>query len=670
MASTRRVLLVGWDSADWRLLRPLMDAAAMPHLSSLVATGVHGNLRTLQPQFSPLLWTSIATGRRASEHGVLNILVPDSNTGTHPLSRMDRSCKCLWNILTDQQRPSIVINWPATYPAEPVLGSCISDMFTRLAGTPKGLEPVAPSATYPESLSETLEELRLLPTHLTREELNFFVPDVEKLAAENDPVLARLSVVLAETLTTHGIALEQLEQQPWDLAMVRYATLDALGPQFMACHPPQLPYIPDELFERHKGVITAVCRYLDLMLGRLMELVGPDTTVILVSERGIHCDHLRPQDPEVAFRHEGSPWYREQGILAMAGPDLSSDATVQGAGLLDIAPTVLQTLGIPVGRDMPGRVLVEAFSKPPRPDDIPSHEQTSAGNEDDDGHFLSPEETTMATRRWRELGLLSDEGIQSSEVISSAGQQRNFNLAMVELDARRPKRALRYLEGLHNDMPGDDRIALHLARCRRRTGDLDGARDIFERVVDHPDQRPLEQMQLAQLNLALGDPDKALLALFRAEQAEGERPGVHCQIGETYLFMQRWDEAERAFSKALERDADHAASHRGLAATRMAQQRHVEAAESALRAVELDRNHPFSHYYLGAALAGNDQIEIAVQVFLTCLELDENHLGAHRGLTDAYEKLGYTREAGEHREKVKNLESVALMHSQLRELRR
>ena len=56
--SKKRLLLVGWDSADWKLINPLMDTGAMPTLERLVNNGTSGNLTTLEPQLSPMLWTS------------------------------------------------------------------------------------------------------------------------------------------------------------------------------------------------------------------------------------------------------------------------------------------------------------------------------------------------------------------------------------------------------------------------------------------------------------------------------------------------------------------------------------------------------------------------------------------------------------------------------------
>ena len=60
-----KVLLIGWDAADWKIINPLMDAGMMPALESLVNNGVMGNLATLDPPLSPMLWTSISTGKHA-----------------------------------------------------------------------------------------------------------------------------------------------------------------------------------------------------------------------------------------------------------------------------------------------------------------------------------------------------------------------------------------------------------------------------------------------------------------------------------------------------------------------------------------------------------------------------------------------------------------------------
>ena len=86
-----RVLLIGWDAADWKMINPLIEQGKMPNLKRLIDNGVSGNLSTLQPVLSPTLWSSIATGKRPYKHGVHGFTEPDPLTGsirpvTNPVS--------------------------------------------------------------------------------------------------------------------------------------------------------------------------------------------------------------------------------------------------------------------------------------------------------------------------------------------------------------------------------------------------------------------------------------------------------------------------------------------------------------------------------------------------------------------------------------------------------
>jgi len=70
----KRVLLIGWDAADWVFLTPLLDAGKMPNLQRLIDGGTSGRIATLQPILSPILWTSIATGKRGDKHRILSFV--------------------------------------------------------------------------------------------------------------------------------------------------------------------------------------------------------------------------------------------------------------------------------------------------------------------------------------------------------------------------------------------------------------------------------------------------------------------------------------------------------------------------------------------------------------------------------------------------------------------
>ena len=130
---TGRVLLVGWDAADWKVINPLLDRGQMPHLERFINRGVMGDIFTLRPVLSPMLWNSIATGHRAEQHGVHGFTEVDAATNTvRPVSSTTRTCKALWNFVTQCGGRAHVVNWYASHPAEPINGVSISDCFARI----------------------------------------------------------------------------------------------------------------------------------------------------------------------------------------------------------------------------------------------------------------------------------------------------------------------------------------------------------------------------------------------------------------------------------------------------------------------------------------------------------------------------------------------------------
>src|SRR5882724_11776977 len=115
---SRKVLLIGWDSADWKVAMPLVDAGKMPNIAKLIEYGICGNMATLQPVLSPMLWTSIATGKRAYKHGIHGFSEPDPvSVGIRPVTNLSRKTKAIWNILNQNGLNTITIGWWPSNPA-------------------------------------------------------------------------------------------------------------------------------------------------------------------------------------------------------------------------------------------------------------------------------------------------------------------------------------------------------------------------------------------------------------------------------------------------------------------------------------------------------------------------------------------------------------------------
>ena len=115
-----RILLVGWDGADWNIIDPLLAAGELPHLASLLDMGTRHRLRTVTPVLSPVVWTSMATGTQPEKHGIIDFLAVDPSSGARvPVTSNLRQMPAFWTLLARRELSVGVVAWWATWPAEP-----------------------------------------------------------------------------------------------------------------------------------------------------------------------------------------------------------------------------------------------------------------------------------------------------------------------------------------------------------------------------------------------------------------------------------------------------------------------------------------------------------------------------------------------------------------------
>jgi len=72
----KRVVLLGWDGATWKIITNLLAKGEMPNLRRLLEYGAVGVLQT-DLGLSPISWTTIATGKSREHHGI------GANVGDH-----------------------------------------------------------------------------------------------------------------------------------------------------------------------------------------------------------------------------------------------------------------------------------------------------------------------------------------------------------------------------------------------------------------------------------------------------------------------------------------------------------------------------------------------------------------------------------------------------------
>jgi tetratricopeptide (TPR) repeat protein len=630
----QRVLLIGWDAADWKLITPLLDAGQMPSMERLIDRGVMGNLSTLSPILSPLLWTSIATGQRADRHGILGFIEPDPRLGgIRPASSTSRKVKAIWNILSQNGLRTHVVNWIASHPAETINGVCVSDLFPNANAAPGFPWPVQAGTVHPAELEDKLAAFRVHPGDIAGSHLLPFVPGAAGVDQEQDRRLAKLAELFAECLSVHAAATWIMEHEPWDFMAVYYEALDLTGHHFMPYHPPRMEHISEADYDLYQHVVTGMYRFHDMMLERLIQLAGPEATVILVSDHGFHCDHLRPRGHRRSPLTAPEDWHRPLGIFCAAGPTIKRDELVHGASIVDVTPTILHLFGLPIGRDMEGRPLLEAFETELKPARIPSWEDVPgrdgmyrAGSRED------PWEAQGVIDHLAALGYIETPAEDQQEAIRTARLDQTFNLALVHFHADRPALAAPLFEELVREEPREATFALFLAQCEFALGKADQCRRRTMEVLEREQDRGAADLLLGNVWLNENRLDDAIDCLQRAEQKEKDWPNLQCLIGIVYLRLGRWGDAERTFGKALSIDADNVRAHFGLALAYLAQDRLEETAEEALTTVGLQYHEVDAHYILGIALARLGRFTRAVQAFETCLALRPGSEEVHRWL--------------------------------------
>ncbi len=655
-ALAQKILLIGWDGADWQMIHPLLDAGLMPTLKRLVDEGTMGQLASLSPMLSPILWTSIATGKRAYAHGIHGLVEPKPDgSGLLPVQSTSRTTKALWNILTQAGKRTHALGWYASHPAEPIAGVCLSHQFAPAPDdTTPGTWNIAPGSVHPPDLAEMLSELRLHPHEVDASLIQSFIPRAAEMNLQLPAVQHFLTVLrkrLAECISVHAAATAIIEEEPWDFCTVYYECIDQVGHDFMPFHLPRLPTVSVEASEMFRDVMNGIYRFHDLMLARLLELAGPETHVMLVSDHGFLNDHRRPLAPV-----EPARWHRLYGVFCLHGPGVKADETIYGASLLDITPTVLNMFGLPVGEDMEGKVLGAAFVYAPEIERIPSWDAVPGPcGMHSEAVAEDPAATAAALQQLVELGYLEAPGEDVQRDLARAGAEQRFNLAATWLDGGRPDQALAILQTLCAEFPAEPRYAAILAQAglsAHQPALVRGALGRLEELV--PGQAQLDYLS-GSLAWMEGDLEASHAAFSKALLLAPNDAWLQCRIGRIYLRQRRWVEAEAAFRRALAIDPDLAEAHYGMSVAIPRQGRPEEGIEYALRAVGLQHNFPEAHFQLGAVLSRLAWFERAAQAFEIALSLSPGLALAHRYLSRIYARVGRADLGKKHREQADQL---------------
>jgi len=372
-----RVIVLAIDGASLDFVSPAAADGRLPNFGRLLDAGATLHLATLRPtQPGPVL-AAMATGKLPSRNGVRSAatftvangsdaeidLLPDfcfahglvtAGLLTESMQNADSlRALPLWSILGQAGLASTIVRWPLTFPARPLLGSLVTDQYHRASEIALALDE--PGLTYPTELAD---ELRSDPGDVASADASrpSAVPG-DGYPGDAPLALDRQYIAIADRLDARS---------PAPLLALRLQGLDTVSHYYLRqAMPRAFGDVSDEERRMYGQVLEQYYRFVDAEIGRLLDRLGPNDLLLVVSPFGM--EPLSPAkrllehtlgNAALSGTHERAP----DGFLMAFGGPVKQGRLPRGA-VVDVTPTVLYFLGRPVGRDMDGFARTDLFTR-------------------------------------------------------------------------------------------------------------------------------------------------------------------------------------------------------------------------------------------------------------------------------------------------------------------
>jgi predicted AlkP superfamily phosphohydrolase/phosphomutase len=374
-----RVVLLAVDAASLEFITNATAEGRLPNFGRLLDAGAVLHLATLHPTSAEAVWTAVATGKLPQKNGVRSAGLYRPTAGGDALRLLPDFCfaqgairlgllsdephtsatvraRPVWSILGSYGVSVGVVNWPLTYPAPAVRGYLLSDLFAQLTLVPEGADDQL--LVYPQDL-----RAELLPMV---QEAIADAPDVAQTRAVGaldvqhrvqggaDRVHDRLAAALAVT-------------RPTQVTFVRYESLDPVGHYFLRyAEPSKFGDVSDAERREFGAVLERQYMLIDDAIGRAIAGLEAGDVLLVVSGYGMEPLGLGKRlleriigDPNVSGSHEAAP----DGFLMAYGAQIARAPSLRRGSVVDVVPTILYFLGLPVARDMDGSVRTDLFER-------------------------------------------------------------------------------------------------------------------------------------------------------------------------------------------------------------------------------------------------------------------------------------------------------------------
>lgn len=539
------MLVLGWDGAEWSRIEALCSAGLMPHLQSLREHGFAAKIASLQPMLSPLLWTSVVTGKRAHEHGILGF-VEEGMQGPKPISNRLRRVPALWNILSEANWHCQVLNWWPSNPAEIINGDFISNLA--FADEELGQQ------CYPAHWMEMLTEIKLQEADLSAEVQAFFFPNAENVPAEGQAFFKRLQRILLRTKWQYEMALRLLEQ-PSDCRFFYFEALDQI--QHLALEisaKGALDYLPEHFPET---LINAAYRWHDAMLGVFLKKLG-NHNILLLSDHGFDLSAAKPAELKEIPAAPAAE-HKAFGFFCAAGPDIQTEAAIYGLSLLDICPSILHYFKLPIATDMPGLCRANLFKTGGTPGAIPTW------NVLEKPAFVEGEKLQMAAALLQDLEDLEYIQLPKEGAKEFIREEHDYNTAISLKESGAYREALSLANRYWLISRKAYRWYLLKARLHLALADMEGFDTFWQSLSLAQQKGPQLQFYKALNTLQAGNAAAAITAMQKLQAEAYGSPALYAELAHALMLSGNLEAADQYFDLALGQSENYTSALNGKA---------------------------------------------------------------------------------------------------------
>jgi Flp pilus assembly protein TadD len=410
--------------------------------------------------------------------------------------------------------------------------------------------------------SQRRQELVGLVTHadaVTDNDLQRFVhlssEEIKKHRTTTDPndPVNNLLHLYASTRTYEKIATHLLDQDRPDVLAVYFEWVDAVSHLFMLHTPPRLPDVAQAEYDRYKDVIEQAYILQDEVLGDIVQHMDDRTVLMVISDHGFKSGAARLKNRPEIWAGNAALWHRPDGIVAFYGTGVKKGATIEGASIRDVAPTVLALAGLPRADDMAGHVITSAFEDAVTKTFSTEHVATLDKKREDATASAASGASAETMKKLEALGYLAPDNPDALHNLGQRYQQKGEYQKAIE----NYKKAIAMRPTFYNAYN-------NLATCYGELKMYPEAVDALEKCIKLKPDDYYAMSNLAVTMMNMGKTDDALRFAKQAVDTEPAYVNGHVTYGAMLAMTKHYDEAEKQFNEALRLEPNNASARTNL----------------------------------------------------------------------------------------------------------